>query len=124
LRSLRSRAAPLPFRFARSRAALLEFPAERPIFLREYTTGTYRIGPYVLAKVGIELCLLLAQTLVQYVIVYFMVGFQGNFILMVLVNWALGLTSNGVGILIGSAVDDVKTGTGYTTCHRLLAPNH
>ncbi len=95
--------------FGTAQAQILAFPSERPVFLREYEAGSYGVFPYVLSKVVFEVPLLLAQILLVYVIIYWMIGFQGSFPLMVLSSWALALASNSTAILIGSAVSDVKT---------------
>jgi len=62
--------------FGAAQPALLNFPAERPIFLREYSVGTYDVLPYFLSKTVMELPVTFANNCVQWVIVYFMVQLQ------------------------------------------------
>ncbi len=73
---------------------LLEFPSTRPLFMREYSTGTYSPGSYFLSKACFELPLCFLQAIVQYIFVYFLVGFQGNFIYLVLAAWGTGIASS------------------------------
>merc|ERR1712224_753188 len=56
---------------------MLAFPFERPMFMREYTTGTYGAVPYFLSKLAWEMPLTLLQCLVQYILAYYIVGLQG-----------------------------------------------
>ena len=94
--------------FGSAQPTLLQFPFERPLFLREYSTGTYCALGYFLSKAFIELPLVFMQTLVAWVLVWNIVDFQGDFILMVLVSWGLGISSASLGVLIGCLVPDVK----------------
>ncbi|GMH47425.1 hypothetical protein TrVE_jg4854 [Triparma verrucosa] len=95
--------------FGAAQPTLLAFPSQRPIFLREYSTGTYSILPYIFSKLLFEIPLAFSQTLVQWLVVYWMIGFQGNFFLLLLSSFALGVASASVAVLLGSAVEDVKT---------------
>ena len=94
--------------FGAAQPALLAFPTERPIFLREYSAGTYSVLPYFISKVCVELPLSFAQSLVQWVLVYFLIGFQGSFLLLLLASWALGCAATSVAVLLGCLVPDVK----------------
>lgn len=49
-----------------------------------------------------------AQMLLQYIIAYFMIGLQGNFIFLVLIAWGLGMVSNSVAMGLGCLIPDVK----------------
>ena len=97
--------------FGAAQPTLLAFPSQRPIFLREYSTGTYSIMPYFISKVCFEVPLAFAQSLVQWLVVYWLIGFKGNFVLLLLASWGLGLASASVAVLLGCAVADVKTAT-------------
>jgi len=88
---------------------LLNFPTERPMFMREYSTGTYRTAPYFISKAMVELPLCLAQSCVQYLVVYWMVGFQGQFYKLVFSAWMLGITSASTAVVLGCAVSSIKT---------------
>ncbi len=95
--------------FGSAQPMLLEFPFHRPMFMREYSTGTYGAGAYFMAKTLVEAPLVYVQTVVQYAIVYNMCGWNGDFGLMTLVAWGLGIASSSLGVLMGSVVADVKT---------------
>jgi len=94
--------------FGSASPALLTFPAERPIFLREYATGTYSLGSYLVSKMVIESPLLFLQTIVMSLCNYFLIGFEGNYMLMVLCWWGLALATNSIALLVGSAITDVQ----------------
>ena len=67
-----------------------------------------------------ELPLTFVQTIVQFIIVYFMINMQGNFIYLVLAAWGLGVASCSVAVLIGCLVSDVKDATGEALWHCIL----
>jgi hypothetical protein len=46
--------------------------------------------------------------LLQYLIAYFMIGLQGNFIFLVLISWGLGMVSNSLAMAMGCLIPDVK----------------
>ncbi len=52
-----------------------------------------------------------AQMLYSYIIMYFFIGFQGNFLFFVLTSWILGLASDSLAMLLGCVVPDVKSVT-------------
>jgi len=97
--------------FGPSQAVMLAFPFERPMFMREYATGTYGALAYFISKAAFELPMTMLQIIAQYIIVYYMIGFQGSWISMMVVAWALGVTSSSVAVLIGCLVEDVKQAT-------------
>eukprot|EP00299_Pterocystis_sp_00344_P019144 c9525_g1_i1.p1 GENE.c9525_g1_i1~~c9525_g1_i1.p1 ORF type:complete len:599 (+),score=142.03 c9525_g1_i1:29-1825(+) len=95
--------------FGTAQATLLQFPFERPIFLREYSTGTYKSVPYFISKILSEMPLAFVQNLLAIIVMYWLVEMQGSFILLVLVMWMLGIASTSVAMLLGSVFNDVKT---------------
>jgi ABC-type multidrug transport system ATPase subunit len=97
--------------FGAAQPIMLQFPFERPMFLREYSTGTYGTIPYFISKVLLELPLSFAQALCQWILVYFLIGFQGSFIKLVAISFILGLASSSIAIIIGSLVANVKAVT-------------
>eukprot|EP01006_Ploeotia_vitrea_P057305 TRINITY_DN68164_c8_g6_i1.p1 TRINITY_DN68164_c8_g6~~TRINITY_DN68164_c8_g6_i1.p1 ORF type:complete len:630 (+),score=-19.30 TRINITY_DN68164_c8_g6_i1:51-1940(+) len=97
--------------FGSAQPAMLEFPFERPMFMREYVTGTYSALAYFISKSFVELPLTLSQTIVQYILVYNMCGFQGMPVYLVLAAWGLGLASSSVAVALGCAIPDVKNVT-------------
>ena len=94
--------------FGSAQPVMLMFPFERPLFMREYSTGTYGPISYFISKIVTELPLSFLQTVVQYIIVYFMVGMQGSWIYLVLASWGLGLASSSAALVLGAAVPNVK----------------
>eukprot|EP00299_Pterocystis_sp_00344_P019145 c9525_g1_i2.p1 GENE.c9525_g1_i2~~c9525_g1_i2.p1 ORF type:complete len:598 (+),score=129.97 c9525_g1_i2:51-1844(+) len=95
--------------FGTAQGTLLSFPFERPIFLREYSTGTYKSMAYFISKIVSELPMAFLQNLLLVIITYWLIEFQGNFILLVIIMWMLGVSSTSVAMLLGSVFDDVKT---------------
>lgn len=94
--------------FGAAQPVMLAFPFERPLFMREYSTGTYGPMAYFLSKIALELPMTFLQTLVQYILVYFMIDFQGNFIYEVLAAWGLGAAACSVSVMMGCTLNDVK----------------
>ena len=94
--------------FGSAQPIMLMFPFERPLFMREYSTGTYSSLSYFMSKIALELPLTLLQTLLQFILVFFMMNLQGNFIYFVLEAWGLGLASSSVAMALGASVSNVK----------------
>lgn len=61
----------------------------------------------------IELPLTLLQTIVQFLVVYYLVEMQGDWINLVLASWGLGLASCSIAVVLGCAVADVKQVTEF-----------
>ena len=61
---------------------------------------------YFVSKTAIEVPMTLIQILVLYIICYFMMSFQGNFILLVLATFALSMVSNSLAMILGCLVAD------------------
>lgn len=94
--------------FGASQPPLLTFPLERIVFLREYATGTYSSAPYFFSKLLIELPLYLVTSLFIMIIVYWLIGFQGPFIILTLEVFLLQVVSASYAFLLGAIVSDVK----------------
>lgn len=94
--------------FGSAQPIMLMFPFERPLFMREYSTGTYGPISYFVSKIVMELPLTFLQQVVQYCIIYFMVDMKGSWIYLVLASWGLGLASSSVAMALGAAVPNVK----------------
>ena len=95
--------------FGTAQPLILTFPFERPVFMREYATGSYGGSAYFFSKVIVEVPLTAVQSGILTAFGYFMVGFQGSFFVLWLAFFLLGIVSAGTAILIGSAVSNVKT---------------
>lgn len=94
--------------FGTAQPVMLSFPLERPIFLREYATGTYSATAYFISKGCVEIPLAFAQAVVQYLCIYFLYDMQGNFIHLATIAWALGIASSSVAVVLGCSVPDVR----------------
>lgn len=53
-------------------STLTNFPLERPIFIREYDSGTYDFLPYALSKMIVELPFEFMNSIIACLIVYWM----------------------------------------------------
>jgi ABC-type multidrug transport system permease subunit len=87
---------------------MLMFPFERPMFMREYSTGSYSAVAYFLSKAIVELPLAFLQSVVQYLLIYYLVNMQGNWIYLVTTAWGLGIASSSVAVVLGCLVTEVK----------------
>lgn len=94
--------------FGSAQPVMIMFPFERPMFMREYSTGTYYSWTYFITKTFLDAPLTLMQTLCSYGLIYPMVELQGNFWYIVLAAWGLGCASASCGMALGCAVSDVK----------------
>ena len=92
--------------FGVAQSSLMEFPKDRPVFLREYSTNHYSVIPYFLAKFTLECFTVLIQVLVQLIAAYFLMGFRMNFFYFLALNFMLALASTSIGLFIGSCVED------------------
>lgn len=92
---------------------LLSFPFERPMFLREYVTGTYGLMPYYLCKILVEVPITFIQMIVLNLITFYMMGFQGRFIYWVIITFGCAMVSNSLCLALGCVIPDVKTVTEF-----------
>jgi ABC-type multidrug transport system ATPase subunit len=97
--------------FGSASPMMLAFPFERPMFLREYSTGTYSVVAYFISKSVVELPMAFAQVLLQYIIAYFLIDLQGTFFWLCYAAWLLGLCAASQALLLGCVVPDVKSVT-------------
>lgn len=95
--------------FGSAQPLILAFPIDRPVFIREYATGTYGGAAYVISKLLIEAPLTFLQNTLAITIVYFLVDFQGLFIYWVLNAWLLSMVAASIAVLLGSMVTSVET---------------
>ncbi len=63
---------------------------------------------YFLSKLLVEVPLTFVQALIQYILCYFMLDMQGNFIYIVLAVFGLGMCASSVAVVLGCLVSDVK----------------
>merc|ERR1712194_255474 len=95
--------------FGASQPLLLQFPSERPIFLREYAANMYGCVPYFLAKTIVEVPLAGLTSLETWLIAYPTMGLHGNLLELVLISWALTLTASSTALFIGCSVANAQS---------------
>ena len=94
--------------FSTTLPALVAFPEERPVFLREYSAGCYSVGAYFVSRFTMEVLVTAVQVTVSTMITYLMVGFSQNYGLFWLATYVMALTSTALGVMIGSSVSDAS----------------
>ena len=95
--------------FANVQPILISFPKERPIFIREYSGGSYSAVVYFVCKSLVEMPLLAIQSALATVILYFLMGFSGNYPLFLLGHYLIGLTAASIAVALTSRVAQLKT---------------
>ena len=93
---------------SRPQPILLQFPFERPRFVREYATGSYGVVPYFLSKLFTELPLTFATSLLVFLIIHWMLRLRGSFILHVLITWIISLAASSIALLFGCLASNVQ----------------
>jgi len=96
--------------FSTAQPALLAFPDERPVFLREYSTNHYNVLAYFLSRFTMEASITALQVLVMAIITFFMIEFQMSFIMFYVTIYSLAMASTALAVLLGCAVEDPKLG--------------
>jgi ABC-type multidrug transport system permease subunit len=86
--------------------ALVQFPSERPRFLREYYTGTYSSIPYSLGKVLIDIPLGFMQAVLQTLIVYWSIRLQGDILYIILCVFGTSMASSSLAVFFGCINED------------------
>jgi ABC-type multidrug transport system permease subunit len=94
--------------FGAAQPTLLEFPFERPMFMREYSVGTYTSVVYSLSKLCTEIPILILQCMVQMILIYFMAGLRGNYFALLGACFGTGIASSSIAVLLGCLVPDPK----------------
>jgi ABC-type multidrug transport system ATPase subunit len=90
---------------------LLTFPNERPVFLREYAAQMYGVIPYFVSKTFIEIPVVLVSQIVTFLIVYWLMGLHGDFLVLVLYASLLGIASSSLSLIVGCGVADAQKAT-------------
>lgn len=96
--------------FGTAQPALMAFPEDRPVFLREYTTNHYRVISYFLARFTSEAIITFLQVFVGIIITFFLLDFQSNFFEFVLINYAAAMASTAASIWLGCSIEDPQLG--------------
>ena len=92
--------------FGVAQGSLMEFPKDRPVLLREYSTNHYSVIPYFLAKFSLELVTVFMQVAIQLLVAFWLMGFKMMFLQFLALNFLLAISSTSVGVFIGSLVED------------------
>jgi len=94
---------------------VLNFPAERAVFLKEYSSNMYGVAAYFFGRQSIELPLVVLFPILVSAICYYIIGFNsynaGKWFIFTLFMIAQSLCGNALGILAGSAFSDPKVAT-------------
>ncbi|CAJ1961665.1 unnamed protein product [Cylindrotheca closterium] len=91
--------------------ALLTFPQERPVFLREYSTNHYSVVSYFLSRLTIEVLVTALQCFLLVLVSFLMVGLQSNFMFFFINTYALAMVSTALAVMLGCSVEDPKLAT-------------
>jgi hypothetical protein len=94
--------------FGTAQPALMAFPDERPVFLREYSTNHYSVFSYFVSRLTMEVVLTALQVLVSCILNYFMIGFKAGFAIYYAAVYCLAMASTALAVLLGCAVEDPK----------------
>jgi len=94
--------------FGTAQPALLAFPDERPVFLREYSTNHYNVISYFVSRLTMEAFLTGVQVLVMTLLTYFMIGFQSDFGIFYVTIYSLAMSSTALAVTLGCSVEDPK----------------
>ena len=97
--------------FGTAQPALLQFPEERPVFLREYSTSHYSALSYFMSRFSMEALITGVQVLVMTCIGYNMIGFQMPYGLYVCTIYGLAMSSTALAVVLGCSVEDPKLAT-------------
>lgn len=101
--------------FGQAQGALMAFPSERPLFLREYSTNHYGVVPYFISKLGTEAFRASLAITVQTAITYFMIGFQLNIFTFFAIQFSLAMTSQAIAVFLGSNFSDPDSANQFFT---------
>ncbi|KAF4691349.1 hypothetical protein FOZ60_015755 [Perkinsus olseni] len=94
--------------FGPAQTAIIRYPEQRMVFLREYTGGMYSVIPYVISKTMVELPLALLECFIHLVVSYWIINFQGNFFFWLLLTWLLNLVSCSLAQLLGATTSTIS----------------
>jgi ABC-2 type transporter len=81
--------------------AIMYFPLERPVFLREYSTNTYSVVSYFISKFFIEAVNTAVQVLIMVLIIWGMVSFRGSFWMYFSTTYTLAMSGTAMAVLLG-----------------------
>ncbi|KAK3037252.1 hypothetical protein RJ639_030145 [Escallonia herrerae] len=108
----------LTFLLSSTTETLPIFINERPILLRETSSGVYRLSSYIIANTLVFLPYLLAIAIVYSVSLYFLVGLCGTwqaFAYFILIIWVIVLMANSFVLFLSSVAPNYIAGTSLVT---------
>lgn len=108
----------LTFLLSTTTETLPIFVSERPILLRETSSGVYRLSSHLIASTLVFLPYLLVISLLYSLSVYFLVGLCSSwtaFVNFILIIWAVILTANSFVLFISSLAPNYIAGTTLLT---------
>jgi hypothetical protein len=81
--------------------AILFFPEERPIFLREYSTDHYSVLSYFFSRLCLEVTYTSTQVLIMNVIIHPMVSFDASIWIYFLITFVVALSGTALSVMLG-----------------------
>mmetsp|Transcript_802 Transcript_802/g.1472 ORF Transcript_802/g.1472 Transcript_802/m.1472 type:complete len:677 (-) Transcript_802:13-2043(-) len=90
--------------------ALLAFPQQRPVFLREYSTNHYSVVSYFINRLTVEAVVTALQIFILVLITFWLVGFQSPFGMFYFNVYALAMASTAISVALGCWTEDPKLG--------------
>eukprot|EP00929_Paragymnodinium_shiwhaense_P113628 TRINITY_DN8190_c0_g1_i1.p1 TRINITY_DN8190_c0_g1~~TRINITY_DN8190_c0_g1_i1.p1 ORF type:complete len:627 (-),score=158.39 TRINITY_DN8190_c0_g1_i1:583-2463(-) len=94
--------------FGAAQPLLLTFTSERPVFMRETAADMYGAVPYFLCKTLVEIPLIILQSIVMWLVAYWLMGMRGNFVMHVLATSCVSAAAASTALLAGCLVADAK----------------
>lgn len=94
------------------------FPKERPILIKERSSGMYRLSSYFLARIVGDMLMELLLAAMFITVPYWMSGLKASastFILTLLIILLNVLASQGLGLAAGAILKDEKQGSSFAT---------
>ncbi|KAG5177382.1 ATP-binding cassette superfamily [Tribonema minus] len=93
------------------------FPAERGLMMRERSTGSYRVGPYFLAKSFSDMALYVLFPAIYATLVYWCVGLRPSasaFVVYLVIFLSEIMAAQSVGMLISAAIKDFAAAQSFS----------
>jgi ABC-2 type transporter len=84
--------------------ALMFFPEERPIFLREYSTDHYSVVAYFISRFLVEAVVTGVQVSLMVFIIFYMVKFQGSVWVFLGATYLLAMSGTAMAVTLGALV--------------------
>lgn len=89
-----------------AQSTLLEFPAERPIFVREYSTDHYSVTSYFINRLFIEGLVTFVQVFILTFLNYTLMQLKMSFMTFFMVNYGLAMGGSAIAVIMGCTITD------------------